>query len=220
MASRYWPRVAVVITYDEGGGWFDHVRPPAVDRFGLGTRVPALVVSPYARRGLVAHGRYEHASILKLIEWRFNLEPLTARDRAAGAFLEAFDFSQPPRRPSRCRRLPMLRRGVLAGVLLAFAAAGAPAAEPIADPTREFVDGYDPRRTTSSRTRRSAPCSCASATTWTATASPTRALRELDLGQRRRPVAALPRRAGWRVRLLGSLFFSRARRRSARVLVS
>jgi len=99
MASRYWPRVAVVITYDEGGGWFDHVRPPAVDRFGLGTRVPALVVSPYARRGLVAHGRYEHASILKLIEWRFNLEPLTARDRAAGAFLEAFDFSQPPRPP-------------------------------------------------------------------------------------------------------------------------
>src|SRR6266478_3347804 len=96
MASRYWPRVAVVITYDEGGGWFDHVRPPAVDRFGLGTRVPALVVSPYARRGLVAHGQYEHASILKLIEWRWNLEPLTARDRAAGAFLEAFDFSQPP----------------------------------------------------------------------------------------------------------------------------
>ena len=91
--------VAVVITYDEGGGWFDHVRPPAVDRFGLGTRVPALVVSPYARRGLVAHGQYEHASILKLIEWRWNLEPLTARDRAAGAFLEAFDFSQPPRPP-------------------------------------------------------------------------------------------------------------------------
>jgi len=99
MASAYWPRVAVVITYDEGGGWFDHVRPPAVDRFGLGTRVPALVVSPYARRGLVAHGRYDHASILKLIEWRFGLEPLTARDRAAAAFLEAFDWSQPPRPP-------------------------------------------------------------------------------------------------------------------------
>ena len=88
-----------MITYDEGGGWFDHVRPPAVDRFGLGTRVPALVVSPYARRGLVAHGQYDHASILKLIEWRFGLEPLTARDRTAAAFLEAFDFSQPPRPP-------------------------------------------------------------------------------------------------------------------------
>ena len=97
MASRYWPRVAVVITYDEGGGWFDHVRPPAVDRFGLGTRVPALVVSPYARRGVVAHGQYEHASVLKLIEWRFGLSPLTARDRDAAAFLEAFDFAQSPR---------------------------------------------------------------------------------------------------------------------------
>ena len=97
MASRYWPRVAVVITYDEGGGWFDHVRPPVVDRFGLGSRVPALVVSPYARRGLIARGRYDHASILKLIEWRFGLEPLTERDRRAAVFLEAFDFSRPPR---------------------------------------------------------------------------------------------------------------------------
>jgi phospholipase C len=99
MASQYWRRVAIVITYDEGGGWFDHVRPPAPDRFGLGTRVPTLVVSPYARRGYVAHRTYDHASILKLIEWRFDLAPLTERDRRANAFLEAFDFSQPPRPP-------------------------------------------------------------------------------------------------------------------------
>ena len=99
MASRHWPRTAVVITYDEGGGWFDHVRPPAVDRFGLGTRVPALIVSPYARRGVIAHGQYDHASVLKLIEWRWDLAPLTARDRDAAAFLEAFDFAQPPRPP-------------------------------------------------------------------------------------------------------------------------
>jgi phospholipase C len=99
MTSAYWPRTVVVITYDEGGGWFDHVRPPEVDRFGFGTRVPTLVVSPYARRGLVAHGRYDHASILRLIEWRFGLAPLTARDRDAGLFLEAFDFQQAPRPP-------------------------------------------------------------------------------------------------------------------------
>lgn len=99
MASRCWPRVAVVITYDEGGGWFDHVRPPTVDRFGLGSRVPTLIVSPYARRGLVAHGEYDHASILKFIAWRWGLPPLTERDRKAAAFLEAFDFSQPPRAP-------------------------------------------------------------------------------------------------------------------------
>src|SRR5206468_3079756 len=77
MASRYWPRIAVVVTYDEGGGWFDHVRPPVVDRFGLGTRVPALIVSPYARRGVIAHGQYEHASVLKFVEWRWDLAPLT-----------------------------------------------------------------------------------------------------------------------------------------------
>jgi len=99
MASRYWSRVVVVITYDEGGGWFDHVKPPAVDRFGLGTRVPTLIVSPYARRGAIGHGQYEHASILKLIEWRFSLEPLTERDRDAATFFEALDFSQSPRAP-------------------------------------------------------------------------------------------------------------------------
>jgi len=99
MASPYWPRVAVVVTYDEGGGWFDHVRPPVADRFGFGTRVPTLIVSPYARRGVVAHGQYDHASVLKLIEWRFELQPLTERDRAASAFLEAFDWTQSPRPP-------------------------------------------------------------------------------------------------------------------------
>ena len=99
MASRYWSRVALVITYDEGGGWFDHVPPPVVDPFGLGTRVPTLIVSPYAKRGVVAHGLYDHASILKLIEWRFGLEPLTERDRRAAVFLEAFDFGQRARPP-------------------------------------------------------------------------------------------------------------------------
>jgi len=99
MASRYWSRVAVVITYDEGGGWFDHVLPPVVDPFGLGTRVPTLIVSPYAKRGVVAHGQYDHASILQFIEWRFGLDPLTERDRSAAAFLEAFDFDQAPRPP-------------------------------------------------------------------------------------------------------------------------
>ena len=99
MASRYWPRIAVIVTYDEGGGWFDHVRPPERDRWGYGTRVPTLVVSPYARRGVVEHGEYDHASILALIEWRWGLAPLTERDRRARPFLEAFDFAQPARPP-------------------------------------------------------------------------------------------------------------------------
>jgi len=56
-------------------------------------------VSPYATRGVVGHGEYDHASVLKLIEWRFGLAPLTDRDRRAAAPLEAFDFTQPPRAP-------------------------------------------------------------------------------------------------------------------------
>jgi phospholipase C len=75
------------------------VQPPAVDRFGFGTRVPALIVSPYARRGYIGRQVYDHASVLKLIEWRFGLAPLTERDRRAAAPLEAFDFTQPPRSP-------------------------------------------------------------------------------------------------------------------------
>ena len=62
-------------------------------------RVPTLIVSPYAKRGEIGHGQYEHASILKLIEWRFGLDPLTDRDRRAATFLEALDFSQSPRPP-------------------------------------------------------------------------------------------------------------------------
>ncbi len=99
MRSRYWSRVAIVLTYDEGGGWFDHVPPPVVDYFGPGSRVPALVISPYARRGYVGHETYDHTSVLKLIEWRFGLEPLADRDRNVRAPLEAFDFAQPPRPP-------------------------------------------------------------------------------------------------------------------------
>src|SRR5256886_11232615 len=67
MASRYWSRVAVVITYDEGGGWFDHVLPPVVDPFGLGPRVPTLIAPPDPKRGVVAHGPDRPASILRFI---------------------------------------------------------------------------------------------------------------------------------------------------------
>jgi len=59
--------------HDEGGGWYDHVPPPIVDPFGPGSRVPALLISPYAKRGYVAHESYDHTSILKLIEWWFGV---------------------------------------------------------------------------------------------------------------------------------------------------
>jgi hypothetical protein len=89
----------LVINYDEWGGFFDHV-PPSVapdarPEWGLrGFRVPCLVISPRARRGHVAHDVYDHTSILKAIEWRWNLPPLTPRDEAARNIAEVLDFTR------------------------------------------------------------------------------------------------------------------------------
>jgi phospholipase C len=85
-----WKRSAIVITYDEFGGQWDHVPPPRVDRWGPGTRIPAIVVSPYARRHHVDHTRYDTTSVLALIERRFGLKPLTARDAKANDMSAAF----------------------------------------------------------------------------------------------------------------------------------
>lgn len=90
--SRYWQDTAIIVTYDDFGGWYDHVAPPVVDRWGPGGRVPMLVISPFAKKGFVDHTLYDTTSILKFIEWRFGLDPLTARDAAANNLLPAFDF--------------------------------------------------------------------------------------------------------------------------------
>lgn len=78
IASPLWTRSAMFFTYDEGGGYFDHVAPPKVDAFGFGLRVPTLVVSPWAKRGYVSGQLYEHSSILKFIEKRFGLPTLAS----------------------------------------------------------------------------------------------------------------------------------------------
>jgi len=94
-----WPRTLLVVTFDEWGGFFDHVPPgvapdvdPRYERRGF--RVPTLLVSPYARRGYVSNEVYDHTSILKLIEWRFGLKPLSVRDAAATNIATALDFSR------------------------------------------------------------------------------------------------------------------------------
>ncbi|MCO5993245.1 alkaline phosphatase family protein [Actinoallomurus rhizosphaericola] len=99
-----WSRTVLVVTYDEWGGFFDHVAPPAGPDpnpdlgAGLrGFRVPCVVISPWARPGHVAHHLYDHTSILKMIEWRFGLAPLTVRDAAARNLAEVLDFTQRPR---------------------------------------------------------------------------------------------------------------------------
>jgi phospholipase C len=103
-ASPNWPDTVLVVTYDEWGGFFDHVPPPLAPLTGLdaelgndgrlGFRVPSLVVSPLARRAFIAHKQYDHTSILSMIEWRWNLQTLSSRDASANNLAAALDFTR------------------------------------------------------------------------------------------------------------------------------
>ena len=101
-SSPNWGSTVLVINFDEWGGFFDHVPPakaaipPADAALGSdgrrGFRVPALVISPWSPRGKVAHGLYDHTSVLRMIEWRWSLRPLTVRDANANNLAEVLDF--------------------------------------------------------------------------------------------------------------------------------
>jgi phospholipase C len=137
--SDAWSSSAFLWTYDDWGGWYDHVPPPQVDAYGYGFRVPALLVSPYARRGHVEHAVLDFTSILKFIEDNWDLPPLAERDTFATSIAGAFDFSVAPR-PARLIAVPPAPRRqvapvrgliyatyggamVVAGLLVAWAAA-------------------------------------------------------------------------------------------------
>jgi phospholipase C len=107
MESPQWERGAIFVVYDEWGGFFDHVRPPRVpdirnsrdlneDYGQMGFRIPALVLSPYARRGHVDHGTYGFESIIKFIRYRFGQKALTRRDAYARNIGYAFDWRGTP----------------------------------------------------------------------------------------------------------------------------
>jgi phospholipase C len=108
--GKDWLGTLLIWVYDEHGGYFDHVPPPPApepddvlpdtgswrfDRYGF--RVPAVLVSPYARANYVSHVVHDHTSILKLIETKWNLPPLTYRDAHADNLLDSLDLSAPPR---------------------------------------------------------------------------------------------------------------------------
>jgi phospholipase C len=103
--SPAWSRTLLVINYDEWGGFFDHVPPPtapipAADAAAgntdgrLGFRTAALLVAPWAPAGVVSHVQFDHTSVLRMIEWRWGLEPLTVRDQTANNLAEALDFTR------------------------------------------------------------------------------------------------------------------------------
>ena len=97
-ASRLWLKMAIIVTYDENGGFWDHVAPPTgagwSDRWGPGTRVPLLIISPYAKMSSIDSTPYDTTSILKFISRRFGLEPLPGVRQNVGDLTNAFDFGR------------------------------------------------------------------------------------------------------------------------------
>ena len=117
MQSPAWSKTVLIITYDEWGGFYDHVRPPRFpddkthvpntvdtvtgfeDHAQAGFRVPTYIVSPFAPRGVVSHRVFDHTAIPRFVEWRFGLQPLTVRDAASANLAELLDFSAPNLKP-------------------------------------------------------------------------------------------------------------------------
>jgi phospholipase C len=96
MRGPDWNRTAIFITWDDFGGLYDHVPPPQVDAFGLGPRVPLIVISPWVKPGHISHTTYEFSSFLAFLERLYGIEPLTKRDAAANDMFDMFDFTQTP----------------------------------------------------------------------------------------------------------------------------
>jgi phospholipase C len=97
MESDSWQNSAFMWSYDDWGGWYDHVPPPDVGEFGYGFRAPALLVSPYAKQGYIDHTQLDFTSMLKFIQENWGIAPLANRDAKANNFLDAFDFTKGPR---------------------------------------------------------------------------------------------------------------------------
>ena len=90
----FWSSTAIIIVWDDWGGWYDHVPPPRLDRMGLGPRVPLIVISPWAKRHYISHMQHEFGSILKFTEEVFGLPSLHTTDERADDLRDCFDFSQ------------------------------------------------------------------------------------------------------------------------------
>jgi phospholipase C len=95
-ASQFWDSTTIFISWDDWGGWYDHVPPPQLDAMGLGFRVPLIIVSPYARHGYVSHVNHESSGMLRYMEEVFNLPSLGTRDAIADDYSDCFDYTVKP----------------------------------------------------------------------------------------------------------------------------
>ncbi|MGA8493762.1 MAG: alkaline phosphatase family protein, partial [Terriglobales bacterium] len=94
--SQYWSDTAIFITWDDWGGWYDHVAPTVINSYEYGFRVPLIVVSPYAKAAYISHVPHHFGSILKYIEENFGLSSLGYADANADDFSDCFDYNQTP----------------------------------------------------------------------------------------------------------------------------
>ncbi len=106
--SKYWSDTAIFVTWDDWGGWYDHVPPPLYNSYELSFRVPLIVISPYAKNHYVSHVQHEFGSILKFTEEVFGLGSLHTTDERADDLLDCFDFS---RAPTKFKRIPTVFPG-------------------------------------------------------------------------------------------------------------
>jgi phospholipase C len=100
-AGSYWNSTAVIVIWDDWGGWFDHVKPTIYNSYEVGMRVPMIVVSPYAKPGYVSHVNYEFGSILKFVEETFGLGSLGTTDVRANDLSDCFNFGSRARHFTR-----------------------------------------------------------------------------------------------------------------------
>lgn len=105
--SPLWDTTAIIVVWDDWGGWYDHVKPPQLDRMGLGFRVPMIVISPWAKRHYVSHVQHEFGSIVKFTELAFDLPSLHTTDERSDALRDCFDFTQ---KLEPFKKIPALRQ--------------------------------------------------------------------------------------------------------------
>jgi len=110
MNSAYWANTAIFVTWDDYGGFYDHVSPPVLDGLGLGPRVPLLVISPFAKAGFINHSEGEFSSFVKFIETNWSLPSLGQRDALSQIddLMDYFDFGQAPLPPLLLNPVPVV----------------------------------------------------------------------------------------------------------------